>query len=139
MDNPRRFIPYIAIAAAGAAGAALALGSAYAVGSLDGASTVTVREVTVENTSQPTTFRPGKSLSIGEVYKRSAPGVVQITATANEAQRALGSGFVFDKAGYIITNYHVIEGAGSIRVTFSNNKSINAKLVGSDPRRTSRC
>ena len=133
MDNPRRFIPYVAIAAAGAAGAALALGSAYAVGSLDGASTVTVREVTVENTSQPTTFRPSQGLTIGEIYKRSASGVVQITATANEAQRALGSGFVFDKAGYIITNFHVIDGAGSIRVTFSNNKSIDAKLVGSDP------
>ncbi len=133
MDNPRRFIPYIAIAAAGAAGAALALGSAYAVGSLDGASTVTVREVSVENTSQPTTFRPSQGLTIGEIYKRSASGVVQITATANEAQRALGSGFVFDKAGYIITNFHVIDGAGSIRVTFSNNKSIDAKLVGSDP------
>ncbi len=126
-------MPYIAVAAAGAAGAALALGGAYAVGSLDGASTVTVREVTVENTSQPTTFRPGKALTIGEVYKRSAPGVVQITATADESQRALGSGFVFDKAGYIITNYHVIEGAGSIEVTFSNNTSIDAKLVGSDP------
>jgi S1-C subfamily serine protease len=142
MDKTRRFIPYVAIAAASAAGAALALGGAYAVGSLDGASTVTVREVTVENTSQPTTFRPGKSLSIGEIYRRSAPGVVQITATSNasadpfggsEAQRALGSGFVFDKAGYIITNYHVIEGAGSIKVTFSNNASINARVVGSDP------
>ncbi len=140
MDNPRRFIPFIAIAAAGAAGAAIALGSAYAVGSLDGASTVTVREVSVENTSQPTTFRPGKSLSIGEIYRRSAPGVVQITATGHAAadpfggtQRALGSGFVFDKAGYVITNYHVIDGAGSIKVTFSNNKSIDAKLVGSDP------
>jgi len=142
MDNPRRLIPYVAIVAAGAAGAALALGGAYAVGSLDGESTITVREVTVENTSQPTTFRPGKSLTIGEIYKRSAPGVVQITATANtgvdplggsESQRALGSGFVFDKAGYIITNYHVIEGAGSIKVTFSNNASIDARLVGTDP------
>jgi S1-C subfamily serine protease len=142
MDNPRRLLPLVAVAAAGAAGAALALGGAYAVGSLDGASTVTVREVTVENTSQPTTFRPGKSLSIGEIYRRSAPGVVQITATASaaadpfggsQAQRALGSGFVFDKAGYIITNYHVIQGAGSIKVTFSNNTSINARLVGSDP------
>ncbi|MGH3017190.1 MAG: hypothetical protein ACRDLU_02305, partial [Gaiellaceae bacterium] len=68
MDNPRRFIPYVAIAAAGAAGAALALGGAYAVGSLDGTSTVTVREVTVENTAQPTRFRtPGKSLTIAEI------------------------------------------------------------------------
>ena len=140
MDNPRRFIPYIAIAAAGAAGAALALGSAYAVGSLDGASTVTVREVTVENTSQPTTFRPGQGLTIGEIYKRSASGRradhrhhANADPSGSGAQRALGSGFVFDKAGYIITNFHVIDGAGSIRVTFSNNKSIDAKLVGSDP------
>ncbi len=143
MDRPHRFIPYIAFAAAGAAGAALALGGAYAVGGLDGTSTVTVREVNVENTAQPTRFRaPGNVLTIGEIYKRSAPGVVQITATGNtqvdpfggsESQRVLGSGFVFDKAGYIITNYHVIEGAGSIEVTFSNNASIDARLVGSDP------
>ena len=63
MDNPRRFIPYIAIAAAGAAGAALALGGAYAVGSLDGTSTVTVREVTVENTAQPTTIRDARQVA----------------------------------------------------------------------------
>ena len=140
MDKSRRFLPLLAVAAAGAAGAALALGGAYALGSFDGENTVTVREVTVESTSQPTTFRPGQSLSIGEVYKRSAPAVVQITATGNsnpfgsESQpRALGSGFVFDKAGYIITNYHVIAGAGSIQVTFSNNQNIDATLVGSDP------
>jgi S1-C subfamily serine protease len=140
MDKSRRFLPLLAVAAAGAAGAALALGGAYALGSFDGENTVTVREVTVESTSQPTTFRPGQALSIGEVYKRSAPAVVQITATSNsnpfgsESQpRALGSGFVFDKAGYIITNYHVIAGAGSIQVTFSNNQNIDATLVGSDP------
>jgi S1-C subfamily serine protease len=140
MDKSRRFLPLLAVAAAGAAGALLALGGAYALGSFDGENTVTVREVPVESTSQPTTFRPGQALSIGEVYKRSAPAVVQITATSNsnpfgsESQpRALGSGFVFDKAGYIITNYHVIAGAGSIQVTFSNNQNIDATLVGSDP------
>jgi S1-C subfamily serine protease len=140
MNNARRFLPLLAVAAAGAAGAALALGGAYALGSFDGESTVTVREVTVESTSQPTTFRPGQALSIAQIYKRSAPGVVQITATSKSAPfgsesqpRALGSGFVFDKAGYIITNYHVIAGAGSISVTFSNNQSIDATLVGSDP------
>ena len=140
MDNSRRFLPLLAVAAAGAAGAALALGGAYALGSFDGDGTVTVREVRVENTSQPTTFRPGQALSIAEIYKRSAPAVVQITATSSsnpfgsESQpRALGSGFVFDKAGYIITNYHVIAGAGSIQVTFSDNRSIDATLVGSDP------
>jgi S1-C subfamily serine protease len=147
MDNSRRLLPFLAVAAAGAAGAALALGGAYALGSFDDATTVTVREVTVENTSQPTTFRPNdKALTIAEIYKRTASGVVQITATGNaqrspfggSAQPALGSGFVFDKAGYIITNYHVIApavtaGAGSIEVTFSNNASHDATLVGSDP------
>jgi S1-C subfamily serine protease len=143
MDKTRRIIPYVAIAAASVAGAALALGGAYAVGSLDGASTVTVREVSVENTAQPARFRtPGNVLTIGEIYKRSAPGVVQITATGNtqvdpfggtESLPALGSGFVFDKAGYIITNYHVIEGAGSIEVAFSNNASVDARIVGTDP------
>ncbi len=139
MHNSRRFLPLLAVAAAGAAGAALALGGAYAL-DFDGENTVTVREVTVESTSQPTAFRPGQALSIADVYKRSAPAVVQITATGNanpfgseSQQRALGSGFVFDKAGYIITNYHVIAGAGSIQVTFSNNQSIDATLVGSDP------
>jgi S1-C subfamily serine protease len=141
MDNqPRRFIPYVAVVVAGLAGAALALGGAYAFGSLDGESSVTVREVTVENTAQPTTFRTDRRLTIAEIYKRTAPGVVQITATGSPAanpfggtQPALGSGFVFDKAGYIITNYHVIDGAGSIEVTFSNNTSIDARVVGSDP------
>jgi S1-C subfamily serine protease len=140
MDKPRRFLPLLAVAAAGAAGAVLALGGAYALGSFDSENTVTVREVTVENTSEPTTFRTSQALSIAQIYKRSAPAVVQITATANanpfapeSQQRALGSGFVFDKAGYIITNYHVIAGAGSIQVTFSNNQSIDATLVGSDP------
>jgi S1-C subfamily serine protease len=142
MDNSRRFLPFLAVAAAGAAGAALALGGAYALGSFDDATTVTVREVTVENTSQPTTFRPNdKALTIAEIYKRTATGVVQITATGNaqgspfggSAPQALGSGFVFDKAGYIITNYHVVSGAGSIEVTFSNNASHAATLVGSDP------
>ena len=135
MDNSRRFIPYVAIAAAGVAGAALALGGAYAAGTLDRESTVSVREVTVESTAEPTRFQtPGKSLTIAETYRRSAPGVVQITATANqtdpfggsESQRALGSGFVIDKAGHIVTNYHVVEGAGSIEVTFSNDASIKA-------------
>ena len=142
MDSSRRFLPFLAVAAAGVAGAALALGGAYALGSFDDTNTVTVREVTVENTSQPTTFRPNeKALTIAEIYKRTAPGVVQITATGTQqsspfggsAPQALGSGFVFDKAGYIITNYHVIEGADSIKVTFSNNASHDATLVGSDP------
>jgi serine protease Do len=47
-------------------------------------------------------------------------------------QRSLGSGFVIDDAGYIVTNRHVVEGADDIDVQFSTGKSFKAKLVGED-------
>ena len=51
-----------------------------------------------------------------------------------ETQRALGSGFIIDKDGYILTNRHVIEGATSINVTLNDGKRFDAKLIGRDPR-----
>jgi serine protease Do len=47
-------------------------------------------------------------------------------------QRSLGSGFVIDDAGYIVTNRHVVEGADDIDVQFSTGKQFKAKLVGED-------
>jgi serine protease Do len=45
-----------------------------------------------------------------------------------------GSGFVVDKAGYVVTNFHVVEGASRIQVKFNNDPTeYNAKLIGSDP------
>jgi S1-C subfamily serine protease len=87
-------------------------------------------------------------LTVSEIYSRAAPGVVQITSSRPagdnrtlspfnpprvQQQQALGSGFVIDKAGHIVTNYHVIEGAGQIEVSFSNQDTLRATLVGSDP------
>jgi serine protease Do len=51
-----------------------------------------------------------------------------------ETQRSLGSGFVVDKDGYILTNRHVIEGADQISVTLSSGRTYEAKLVGKDAR-----
>jgi serine protease Do len=53
---------------------------------------------------------------------------------SSQTQRSLGSGFVVDKDGYILTNRHVIEGADQISVTLSNGKTYEAKLVGKDAR-----
>jgi len=60
---------------------------------------------------------------------RSAPGAPQ-----RETQRSLGSGFVVDKEGHILTNRHVVEDADQISVTLSNGKRYDAKLVGRDAR-----
>ena len=44
-----------------------------------------------------------------------------------------GSGFVYDKEGHIVTNYHVVEGAEEIEVTFSDGTIVEAKVIGTDP------
>ncbi len=48
-------------------------------------------------------------------------------------QRSLGSGFIIDKEGYIVTNNHVIEDADEIRVQLRNEKEYDAEIVGRDP------
>jgi serine protease Do len=48
-------------------------------------------------------------------------------------QRALGSGFVWDQQGHIVTNNHVVSGANKIEVTFSDGTMVPATLVGADP------
>src|SRR5205823_1138818 len=88
---------------------------------------------------------PTKGLTAEQIYHRDSPGVVQITATsvthtvdpfsftpASQTQEALGSGFVIDKAGHIVTNYHVIKGATKVQVAFSGRDQIAATVVGSD-------
>jgi len=138
------------LVAAAVLGGAVALGAAAGLGTLS-KSTTTVRELQpLPATASPTAFQSGKALSVSQIYRRAAPGVVQVTATQvvktpaanpffgfsvpqSQGQQALGSGFVIDKAGHIVTNYHVIEGARSVRVSFSDNESVKAQIVGSDP------
>ncbi len=137
------------VAAAGL-GAALALGGAALLGVFSDATT-TVRELQpVQPSPSAASFAASKPLSVNEIYRLAAPGVVQVTATQvvttpavdpffgfsipqRQRQEALGSGFVIDKAGHIVTNYHVIEGARSVDVSFSNNESMRARIVGADP------
>src|SRR5919205_722019 len=137
---------------AAAIGAGLTLGGVAAFSGLGG-HTTTVREIVSGGpTSAPASFRTGRPLSVNEIYRAAAPGVVQVTSTSvvrldngspfgfpvpgfprQETQRALGSGSVIDKAGHIVTNYHVIAGAKSVEVSFSNHDSMKARVVGKDP------
>lgn len=74
------------------------------------------------------------------VYKRALPSVVNITSTEVAydffyrpvPQQGLGSGFILDKEGHILTNNHVVEGAQLIEVTLSNKKKYKATKISTD-------
>ncbi|MEY4134369.1 MAG: hypothetical protein RL386_719 [Bacteroidota bacterium] len=51
----------------------------------------------------------------------------------NEQGASSGSGVILSRDGYIVTNYHVVEGAGQILVTLSDKRELQAKLIGVDP------
>jgi putative serine protease PepD len=68
---------------------------------------------------------------VSALYARVSPGVVSVeTQTATGG--ATGSGFVLDKDGYILTNEHVVDGARTVRVRFSEGGPVGARVVGSD-------
>jgi S1-C subfamily serine protease len=89
---------------------------------------------------------PGESLDGEEqnnisVYKKNIPSVVNVTSRAMTfdffyglvPQEGQGSGFVIDKEGHILTNYHVIADARQVEVTMHNRKKYKATIVGTDP------
>ncbi|HEU6444222.1 MAG TPA: trypsin-like peptidase domain-containing protein [Gaiellaceae bacterium] len=130
-------------------GGGVALAGAELTGLLDDTETVAV-PVTAPESSAPADFAQDRRLTVNEIYRASAPGVVQITTTSvqevepdpflnpfgfpeEQRQQALGSGFVIDTAGRIVTNFHVVEGADQIEVSFSNRDSVRARVIGTDP------
>jgi S1-C subfamily serine protease len=75
------------------------------------------------------------------VYKKNIPSVVNVTSRAMTfdffyglvPQEGQGSGFVIDKEGHILTNYHVIADARQVEVTMHNRKKYKATVIGTDP------
>jgi putative serine protease PepD len=91
------------------------------------------------------------SSNVGAIYERANDSVVEITVTSQsssgpsdspfpfgdgqqqQTQQAQGSGFVYDTDGHVVTNEHVVEGATSVKITFSDGSTYDATVVGSDP------
>jgi S1-C subfamily serine protease len=94
------------------------------------------------NSNNPTT----QSTNLTSVFKQVENSVVQITAKTPNANlqviingnplgaqsTRLGSGFVYDKQGHIITNSHVIDGATTADITFIDGNTYTAKVIGKD-------
>ena len=80
------------------------------------------------------------SLTVPSIFERVSPAVVYISATsinpyqvADRVERVVGSGFIIDPAGFVLTNSHVAFPRQSLVVTLSDGTSLPARLVGADP------
>lgn len=71
-------------------------------------------------------------LAIQDIYEQCIPSVVSITSSSRSST-STGTGVVVSAAGYLVTNYHVIENAASITVQLSDDRTFGAGIVGSDP------
>ena len=134
--RPRRFRAAAALVAtavvAGSAGAALH--AATNTSSTPSAPTAVAAATTsvAEKTSS--------QLSVAAIYAANAQSVVEITSSMTTTspfgnsgeQQAQGTGFVYDTAGHIVTNQHVIDGASTVTVTFADGSKAKATVVGSD-------
>jgi S1-C subfamily serine protease len=136
-----RTVPVVLASAALGAGAAI--GSVEVFGLGGGHTTTIVEQAPLAGT---TTAASDGGLTARDIYKRDAPGVVFIRAEvvqkssspfdfgmpSEQRGEATGSGFVIDKAGTILTNAHVVEGATKVTAQFADNKVATAKIVGRD-------
>ena len=132
-----------ALVASGALAAGVAIGVGGYAAVADGGGRASA--VGSTSTAVPTA---SSRLGVGAIYQKVNAGVVEITASSSAAQgdspfpfgdqqgggqQAQGSGFVYDTAGHVITNYHVVQGATSLTVTFADGSTHDATVVGSDP------
>jgi S1-C subfamily serine protease len=131
------------------------LGGGVVVGVIAAAGGLSEKTKTVVTTVESAPAAPSNAsqrtsgLTPHEAYVRDAPGVAFVTSTivqksesspfnlfGEESQRqgtATGSGIVIDANGTILTNYHVIENAIKVTVSFEKGRSVEAQVVGKDP------
>ena len=128
-------------------------GAATAISTSQGASntTTTITKIFSQagQASSVAQTGPPHGLTIGQIYDRARSGVVLVTATSTvtaqnplnpfgppekEQQQALGSGFVIDRQGHILTNAHVVVGASNVQVGFGGTgaTTYKATVVGLD-------
>jgi len=133
------------VAAAAVAGGVI--GAAVGIAIDGGRSTSPATLPVAPGETRPTSVvRTGAALSAEAIYRADSPAVVVITDTVTQIVPptfftpggkqqvgALGSGFVVDRRGDIVTNDHVVQGARNIRVGFSGGATYPATVVGTDP------
>jgi putative serine protease PepD len=113
----------------------LALLLAAGVGAAVGAGVALQTEndpAAAQTTTVPTGESVADTTSLAGLYKRVKDSVVEVHSSSGGGN-ATGSGFIIDKQGRIVTNQHVVAGAQSVSVEFSDGSEVRADVVGTDP------
>jgi S1-C subfamily serine protease len=113
-----------------------------AVHASDSGSTTTVisRPVTLSAAPAASTS-PSGGLSVSQIYHNAVKGVVEVLATGSTSsgffgggtESAQGTGFQVDKLGDIVTNYHVVQNADSVRVRLNDGHVYPGRVIGTNP------
>jgi putative serine protease PepD len=141
--NTRLAVLATAVLAGGGAGAAV-----YALAAGGSSKTVIDRVTATAPPVASVSNSSSSDLSVGDIYKANEKGIVEVDVTLSsssdsstfpggggtgtQAESAEGTGWVYDTAGHIVTNEHVIAGATSVKVSFGDGNTYDATIVGSD-------
>jgi putative serine protease PepD len=136
MKSLGRLVPVIAGAIAGGAIALI-----IASGGTSHDTTTVIQERGGGSAAIPTTLKTDHGLTVNQIYKQDAPGVVDILVTSTGSSNSLfgsqqsqgeGAGVVLDKQGDILTDQHVVANATAVKVTFQDGRTVSANVLGTD-------
>jgi serine protease Do len=95
------------------------------------------------DTNHPTTLVSSKdALTVADIVKKVGPAVVGVSTKSKSGvdffgkagiSEGIGSGIIINDQGYVLTNYHVVQGAQEVKVIFSSGKEVSAKIMNHDP------
>ncbi len=135
-------IPLAAAVLGGGVTAGILLGT----GAVDDGATTTIVQQSPLTSAAPDTESQTGGLTARDIYRRAAPGVVFVRARSVQASQSpfeifprqqenvsTGSGFVLDEKGHILTNAHVVANSTDVRVSFSDHRTVTARVIGKDP------
>jgi S1-C subfamily serine protease len=131
--------------AAAVVGGAVTAGVLLGTGAVGERKTTTVVQQAPLTSAAPASDSHSSSLTARDIYKRAAPGVVYIRARSVQTTQSpfdvfprtqenvsTGSGFVLDDKGDILTNAHVVASSLDVRVSFSDHRTVAARVIGKD-------
>jgi putative serine protease PepD len=136
----RTVIAVAALLASAGAGAGVAAVAVHESDSGSTSTTVIRRPAVTVNAAPAASTAPSSGLSVGEVYRRSVVGVVEVLATGpssgnffgGQTESAQGTGFQVDRRGDIVTNYHVVAGSDSVHVRLNDGHTYPGRVIGTN-------